>query len=1065
MSLTRTGTDAERRAPTPSHPPRSAVATEDFRPWGPPLRVRVLVMANFALASLYLMWWFSSGHVGSTPLFVMLAVAEGFSMLHLLGLWFALWATRVDPPPARRTSFSIDVLVPTRGEPLEILERTVAAAVRMAIPHRTYVLDDVDRAEVLRLARRLGAEYIARPATARTGAKAGNLNHGLARTGGELVVVFDADHVPRKDFLRRIIGYFEDPDVAFVQTPQYYANAAENDVARGAYQQQALFYGPICRGKNGLGAAFCCGTNVVFRRAALDEVGGFDEHSVVEDFVTSMRIHRLGWSSVYYPYILAEGLGPGSIRAYFRQQFRWARGSIGALTALEPFRRGYSFGQRFQHLLATTFYLVGLVTVIYILLPILYLVFGISAFSTESGTFALFYAPYLIVALITLRWGLGGQLRLEHLRFTFGSFPVYSLAGLAALLHIPARFRVTAKTADGAERPHVLAWVTVLAAGATLGAIVAGVLFRPLDATTTTNIAWAIVNLLLLQGVVRATLREAVLAPRARAGRSARVPAVLENGHRSGQPAAATAALLTRGEVLLPEHAVPPPSVEPFWRRMEVGRATVEVTALTVLGLVLRLVLIDAQSLRLDESLSLGQVQRYSLWGLWEYFFSSNVHVPLFHTIMWFWVRVAGDSEWVLRIPSVIFGTAAIPLLYAVGRRLIGPRAALFAAAIGAASPFWVWHSAEARMYPLVLFLSLASLVLLFRAVERGSARGWVAYAAVTALSLYSHYFAILMLPVHLAYLLLERVDRRTLVRWLLAAVGIGALFAPWGLVLYFNRIQGGGVASITNGVRLGPSDFTIFGVLYGFLYFVLVYVGGYAQAIGQGVGIMGALTRIAVGSWPLLALRGAMSRRFTERRSRSAVWFLGAWILLTMGVVFALNVWKPGLWLQRYLIITSPAVFLGLAAALSRVIRFRVAGLVVVFVAFAGLTVVDNLSTGNPMREDFRASVEWMNERFEDDDVLLVLPPFAATPVRYYFERDHAVLELYDPTPVLTEVVLPDLARRHAGATLWVLVDQLYQNPVDPDVDPEVLSYLDWAFEPVDTRQFGRMEIRRYRL
>ena len=158
----------------------------------------------------------------------------------------------------------------------------------------------------------------------------------------------------------------------------------------------------------------------------------------------------------------------------------------------------------------------------------------------------------------------------------------------------------------------------------------------------------------------------------------------------------------------------------------------------------------------------------------------------------------------------------AIPLVYVVGKRLVGSRPAVFATAVGAASPFWVWHSDEARMYPLLLCLTLASLALLFKAVEEGGAWRWTAYAVVTALSLYSHYFALLMLPVHLAYLLIHRVPWRKLLAWGTAMAGVAAMFAPWIIALYINRISrpGGGFASLANSVRLeSPSSVT--GVVY----------------------------------------------------------------------------------------------------------------------------------------------------------------------------------------------------------------------------------------------------------
>jgi cellulose synthase (UDP-forming) len=415
----------------------------------------------------------------------------------------------VDPVPTATRTYSIDVLIPTMGEPIHVLRRTIKAAVGMDLPHRTLVLDDAGRPEVEHLAKRLGAEYQSRPPLDRGGAKAGNLNHALRRTSGELFAVFDADHVPRHDFLRWLVGYFEDQNIAFVQTPQYYGNSTDNRVARGAYQQQAIFYGPICRGKNGLDSAFCCGTNVLFRRTAIEDVGGFDERSVVEDFVTSMRVHRKGWSSVYFPYVLAVGMGPTNLTSYFRQQFRWARGSVGAFASLEPFKRGFSLAQRFQYLLATTFYLIGAVTSIYVVLPIVYLFTGWSAFSASSGTFVFFYFPYLFLGLLTVRWGLGGRLRVEHLQFTFGMFPVYAVASISAILHLPARFLVTGTSdSDARRRPPALAWVTISSFVATIVAIGWGLVRRDLDPRTFTNISWAIVNLLLCSGIVRAAYRE-----------------------------------------------------------------------------------------------------------------------------------------------------------------------------------------------------------------------------------------------------------------------------------------------------------------------------------------------------------------------------------------------------------------------------------------------------------------------------------------------------------------------------------------------------------------------------
>ena len=136
---------------------------------------------------------------------------------------------------------------------------------------------------------------------------------------------------PHPDLLIKTLPEFADDTVAYVQTPQYYANAASSRVAAASWSQQALFFGPIARGKDAHEAMFCCGTNVVFRRRALEAVGGFPAGSLTEDFAISLELHERGWRSVYVPEVLASGLGPEDLASYVSQQHRWARGCIGII--------------------------------------------------------------------------------------------------------------------------------------------------------------------------------------------------------------------------------------------------------------------------------------------------------------------------------------------------------------------------------------------------------------------------------------------------------------------------------------------------------------------------------------------------------------------------------------------------------------------------------------------------------------------------------------------------------------------------------------------------------------
>ena len=147
------------------------------------------------------------------------------------------------------------------------------------------------------------------------GAKAGNINHALGRTDAPFVLVLDCDHVPYPQMLERLLPEFVDPRVAYVQSPQYYANHGVNRLAGAAWSQQALFFGPIARGKDAHRSMICCGTNVVFRRAALDDVGGFPQGSLTEDFALSIDLHERHWESVYVPEPLASGFGPEDLAA------------------------------------------------------------------------------------------------------------------------------------------------------------------------------------------------------------------------------------------------------------------------------------------------------------------------------------------------------------------------------------------------------------------------------------------------------------------------------------------------------------------------------------------------------------------------------------------------------------------------------------------------------------------------------------------------------------------------------------------------------------------------------
>jgi cellulose synthase (UDP-forming) len=463
----------------------------------------VWAVAGLAAAAFYFGWLLQPERVGIAWLFGALVVADLFNAFHALSFWATCLRRpreRVRRAPARPPR--VDVFIPTLNEPAEVLEPTIRAAAAMRGAHlRVIVLDDGGRLEIAALARRLGVQYLAR--TERGGAKAGNINHALRvtdRGGAPYVCVFDSDHVPRPQFLERTLPLFADERMALVQTPQVYANADRGPLTRGAAEQQAIFFGPICAGRDGFGAAFCCGTNFVARRATLDAAGGFPEDSITEDIVLSTRLIGLGCEIAYVGEPLADGLGPEDAKSYASQQLRWATGCLDLLLRRPSLWRSLSWAQRWQFFVATSYWLTGWTILVYLSLPVMRLLFGWQPIGADAEGFTLHFLPYFAVAIVNLARFTSGGYSIRGLLLNWGSFPLHIRATFRALLGRSRGFSVTSKSALsgvawGALAPNV-ACVAVIASAVVVGlaggvtpAIVNNVSFALLDAVLVGSLA------------------------------------------------------------------------------------------------------------------------------------------------------------------------------------------------------------------------------------------------------------------------------------------------------------------------------------------------------------------------------------------------------------------------------------------------------------------------------------------------------------------------------------------------------------------------------------------------
>ena len=301
---------------------------------------------------------------------------------------------------------TVDIYIPSYNEPLEVVRDTVLAAQCIDYPKdkmKIYLLDDGKRSEFAVFAADVGVGYITRNDNKH--AKAGNLNHALTLTHGELICVFDCDHVATRVFLQATVGGFlKDPMLALVQTPHYFYSPDPFErnlsVGRNIPNEGMLFYGPIQQGNDNWNATFFCGSCAVIRREALAQIGGFAVETVTEDAHTALKFQRLGWKSAFLDIPLAAGLATERLVVHVIQRTRWARGMTQIFRVDNPlFGRGLTFQQRLCYLSAMLYYQFALPRVVFVTAPLAYLLFNLNIIYSSASLIVSYALPHLFLAI------------------------------------------------------------------------------------------------------------------------------------------------------------------------------------------------------------------------------------------------------------------------------------------------------------------------------------------------------------------------------------------------------------------------------------------------------------------------------------------------------------------------------------------------------------------------------------------------------------------------------------------------------------------------------------------
>ena len=492
----------------------------------------ILVILSIVVSTRYI-WWRLTDILQFASAFeaflgIGLILAELYAWLVLvLGYIQTAWPLNRQPvgmPEDLDLWPTVDLVIPTYNEPLAVVQNTVFGAQSVDYPPdklRIYILDDGRRDEFREFAEALGVGYITRDNNIH--AKAGNLNHAMGLTDGELLALFDSDHVPTRAFLQLTVGWFLiDPKLALVQTPHHFysQDPFERNLRGGdaVPNEGLLFYGLIQDGNDLWNASFFCGSCAVMRRSALDSVGGFATQTVTEDAHTALRLHRAGWHSAYLKLPLAAGLATERLAIHVGQRMRWARGMTQIFRVDNPcLGRGLSFGQRVCYLNAMMHFFFGLPRFIFLTAPLAFLMFKLNIIAASGLMVIAFALPHLWHATIT-----NSRLQSRYRHSFWGEIyesvlAQYLLKPTLTTLINPKRgkFNVTEKggllPTDYFDyklaRPHILIFSLLI-----LGLLVGAVRWFLTDYSDTEvlllNVFWALFNLVTISAAI-AVAREA----------------------------------------------------------------------------------------------------------------------------------------------------------------------------------------------------------------------------------------------------------------------------------------------------------------------------------------------------------------------------------------------------------------------------------------------------------------------------------------------------------------------------------------------------------------------------
>lgn len=403
---------------------------------------------------------------------------------------------------------AVDIFIPTYNEPFDVLEKTIIAAAAMDYPNKTvWVLDDGRREWLREFCEDIGVRHVTRPDNLH--AKAGNMNHALAYAQGQFIAVFDADFVPSRAFIRRTLGFFNDPTIGIVQTPQHFYNKDPIQTNLGLMQiypdEQRLFFDEMAASRDAWQAAFCCGSCSIMRREAVDAIGGIPTDSITEDLLTTLVMLRKGFKTVYLNERLSMGLAAESIEGFFVQRERWCRGAIQSLfLRWGPLGPGLTLMQRLLFF-PTSWLTQYTVRLMLIAIPLAYLLLGWLPFHfTNVGDMVYYQLPVFLAFFLASRRLVGGHFSplVSGPAGLFASFRLGPTVVASLIKPFGQPFKVTPKGSDASHGRRVdffTLGMILLCMGLTLAGLLVNVVpelaLVPYDEFFPVAVFWSLMNI------------------------------------------------------------------------------------------------------------------------------------------------------------------------------------------------------------------------------------------------------------------------------------------------------------------------------------------------------------------------------------------------------------------------------------------------------------------------------------------------------------------------------------------------------------------------------------------